>query len=163
DLLALEGDEGAHSDDGLAAAVDERAAEVTALQAEVEALREELHTAERERDGLAARTGALSLAVDQKDGSGAIVGARGIRGLVTAPDGIRGLLARVVVVADLDAARAAWPALAKLGATVITRDGDVLTEHVLRGGSGGGRSKLELVAERDAAQEKLVTVTTSIE
>ncbi|CAN5218033.1 chromosome segregation protein SMC [soil metagenome] len=238
ELLALEGDDGAQADDGLTAAVDERAAAVTALQAEVEALREELHTAERERDGLAARTGALSLAVDQKDGSGAIVGARGIRGLVaehmqvragyeaaiaaalgsladavladdrssaidalasargsdagrveivvadagvadslgslpagaeaaadlvTAPDGIRGLLARVVVVADLDAARSAWPTLAKVGATVITRDGDVLTEHVLRGGSGGGRSKLELVAERDAAQEKLVTVTTSIE
>ena len=49
------------------------------------------------------------------------------------------------------------------GLTVITRDGDVLTEYVLRGGSGAGRSKLELVAERDAAQEKLVEVTTAIE
>jgi chromosome segregation protein len=34
---------------------------------------------------------------------------------------------------------------------------------VLRGGSGAGRSKLELVAERDAAQERLVEVTTAIE
>ena len=55
-------------------------------------------------------------------------------------------------------------AAAKLGdLTVITREGDVLTEHVLRGGSGAGRSKLELVAERDAAQERLVEVTTAIE
>ena len=57
--------------------------------------------------------------------------------------------ARVVVVDDLEAARAGWKALREY--TVITRDGDVLTEHVLRGGSGGGRSKLELVAERDSA------------
>jgi chromosome segregation protein len=240
ELLEIEGADGEVSEDGqLAAAVDAAEVSVASLQADVETLRDELHTSERERDALAARTGALSLAVDQKDGSGAIVGARGIRGLVaehmqvragyeaaiaaalgtladavladdrdaglaalasvrsgdagrveivvadapapktldglpagaepaselvTAPDGVRGLLARVVVVDDLDAARAAWPALSKIGGlTVITREGDVLTEHVLRGGSGGGRSKLELVAERDAAQEKLVEVTTAIE
>ncbi|MGE3191874.1 MAG: chromosome segregation protein SMC [Microbacteriaceae bacterium] len=241
ELLELEGQDGAggtslDSGETLAAAVESADATVKALQADVETLRDELHTAERERDALAARTGALSLAVDQKDGSGTIVGARGIRGLVaehmqvragyeaaiaaalgsladavladdrdaaidalqsarsgdagrveivvadaagaaalsglpggaesaadlvTAPDGIRGLLARVVVVDDLEAARASWKALKEF--TVITRDGDVLTEHVLRGGSGGGRSKLELVAERDAAQEKLVEVTTAIE
>jgi chromosome segregation protein len=237
ELLELEGQDDAVAEDAtLANAVEAAESAVTGLQAEVEALRDELHTAERERDALAARTGALSLAVDQKDGSGTIVGARGIRGLVaehmqvragyeaaiaaalgsladavladdrdsaidalasarsseagrveivvadaagapalsglpggaesaadlvTAPDGIRGLLARVVVVDDLEAARASWKALKEY--TVITRDGDVLTEHVLRGGSGGGRSKLELVAERDAAQERLVEVTTAIE
>ncbi len=187
ELLALEGEDGAVSEDGaLAAAVDAAEIAVRDLQAEVEVLRDELHASERERDALAARTGALSLAVDQKDGSGTIIGARGIRGLVaehmqvkagyeaaiaaalgsladavladdrdaaisalssvrsgdagrveivvadaaaaeplkglpagaeaaasliTAPDGVRGLLARVVVVDDLDAARAAWPAL----------------------------------------------------
>ena len=245
ELLALEGEDGGASEDGgLAGAVDAAEAAVRTLQADVEVLRDELHTSERERDALAARTGALSLAVDQKDGSGTIVGARGIRGLVaehmqvragyeaaiaaalgsladavlaedrdsaisalaaartddagrveivvadaaaakalgglpagaeaaatlvTAPDGILGLLARVVVVADLDAARAAWPALHALSEksggdlTVITREGDVLTEHVLRGGSGAGRSKLELVAKRDTAQERLVEVTTAIE
>ena len=242
ELLELEGQDGAVAPGlptpgvTLATAVEDAEVAVKALQAEVETLRDELHTAERERDALAARTGALSLAVDQKDGSGTIVGAKGIRGLVaehmqvragyeaaiaaalgsladavladdrdsaidalasarsgdagrveivvadataasaltglpagaesaaalvTAPDGIRGLLARVVVVADLEAARAGWKALKQY--TVITRDGDVLTEHVLRGGSGAGRSKLELVAERDAAQERLVEVTTAIE
>ncbi|MEO8261098.1 MAG: chromosome segregation protein SMC [Pseudolysinimonas sp.] len=237
ELLELEGADGTVAEDQtLATAVDTAEVAVKALQAEVETLRDELHTSERERDALAARTGALSLAVDQKDGSGTIVGAKGIRGLVaehmqvragyeaaiaaalgsladavladdrdsaidalqsarsseagrveivvadaggaaaltglpsgaesaadlvTAPDGVRGLLARVVVVDDLEAARAGWKALKQY--TVITRDGDVLTEHVLRGGSGGGRSKLELVAERDSAQERLVEVTTAIE
>ncbi len=240
ELLALEGDDDAvREDDTLAAAVTAADAAVEALRAEVETLRDELHASERERDALAARTSALSLALDQKDGSGAIVGARGIRGLVaehiqvragfeaaiaaalgslsdavladtrdaglaalddvraaeagrveiviadsappvlptglpggvesaaslvTGPDGIRGLLASVVVVADLAAARSAWPAVAAIGGlTMITRDGDVLTEHVLRGGSGGGRSTIELAAERDAAQSRLTEVTTAIE
>jgi chromosome segregation protein len=240
ELLALEGDDGAvREDDSLAAAVTAADATVETLRGEVETLREELHASERERDALAARTGALSLALDQKDGSGAIVGAKGIRGLVaehiqvragyeaaiaaalgslsdavladsrdaalaaldevraasagrveiviadsdetpvptalpagvesaaalvTGPSGIRGLLASVVVVEDLAAARSAWPKVAKLaGLTMITRDGDVMTEHVLRGGSGGGRSTIELAAERDAAQAKLTEVTTAIE
>ena len=240
ELLALEGDDDAvREDDSLAAAVTSAEAAVEALRAEVEALREELHASERERDALAARTGALSLALDQKDGSGAIVGAKGIRGLVaehiqvragyeaaiaaalgslsdavlaqdresalaaidevrrseagrveiivadsadaviptglpagvesaaalvTGPNGIRGLLASVVVVDDLDAARATWPAVAGAGGlTMITREGDVLTEHVVRGGSGGGRSTIELAAERDAAQARLTEVTTAIE
>jgi chromosome segregation protein len=240
ELLEVEDDGSAVDRDvELNEAVAAGEAAVAALQAEVEALRDELHTAERERDALAARTSALSLALDQKDGSAAIVGATGIRGLVAehltvrpgfeaaiaaalgsladavlaetrdagiaalaqardsdagrveivvadaadvrdaaagalpdgveaaadlvdAPSGIRGLLAGIVVVADLQAAREVWPRLAS-GSTVITRDGDVLTEHVLRGGSGGGRSKLELVAERDAAQARLVEVTTAIE
>ncbi len=240
ELLALEGDDGAaREDDTLAAAVTTAETSVETLRTEVETLREELHASERERDALAARTGALSLALDQKDGSGAIVGARGIRGLVaehiqvragyeaaiaaalgslsdavlaesrdaalsalddvrsaaagrveiviadaeatavptglpagvesaaslvTGPDGIRGLLASVVVVDDLAAARSTWPAVAKIGGlTMITRDGDVMTEHVLRGGSGGGRSTIELAAERDVAQTRLTEVTTAIE
>jgi chromosome segregation protein len=239
ELLEVEDDGSAVDRDvDLNEAVARAEASVVSLQAEVESLREELHAGERDRDALAARTSALSLALDQKDGSASIVGASGIRGLVAehltvrpgyeaaiaaalgsladavladsrdaalaalahardsdagrveivvadasapdvpaaalpagvenaadlvdAPSGIRGLLARIVVAADLDAARAAWPELAS-GTTVITRDGDVLTEHVLRGGSGGGRSKLELVAERDAAQSRLVEVATAIE
>jgi chromosome segregation protein len=239
ELLALEGDpEAVREDDSLAAAVQAADEAVEALRAEVEHLREELHTSERERDALAARTGALSLALDQRDGSGAVVGATGIRGLVaehiqvragfeaaiaaalgslsdavladsreaafsaldevrstdagrveiviadaadavipsglpsgvesaaalvTGPTGIRGLLASAVVVDDLAAARKAWPSVAKLGLTMITRDGDVVTEHVLRGGTGGVRSTIELTAERDAAQAQLTEVTTTIE
>jgi len=234
---------GVEGDGSLDAAYEAADASVAALQADIEALRDELHAAERERDALAARTSALSLAVDQKDGSSALVaaGLPGIRGLVaehvkiepgyeaaiaaalgsladavladdrdaaidalgvsaqkdfgrvevvlaessraratpntfgdrvraasdvvTAPDGVLGLLAGVLIVDDLDAARAVYreasgddPAL-----TWVTRGGDVLTAYVLRGGSGAKRSRLELVAERDAAAAKLATVTTRIE
>lgn len=214
--------------------------EVVAAEAEIERLRERLHTLERERDALAARTGALSSALNQKDGSSALVAARlaGIRGLVaehvqvqpgfeaaiaaalgsladavlaedrgaafdaiehsaaqdlgrveiviadaaaltgqsqfagvvsagsivTAPDGVLGLLSGVFVADDLAAARGAWGALSAAGpATIITKSGDVLAEHVLRGGSGAKISRLELVADRDAAQHRLDDVTTLIE
>ena len=240
DLDAL-GEASGDVDDTLAVAYEDAEALVAALVAEVETIRDELHVHERERDALAARNSALSLAVDQKDGSTAIVeaGVRGIRGLVadhvkvrpgyeaaiaaalgsladavladdhdaaiagldharssdagrveivvasaatapslgelpagataaadlvTAPDGITGILARVVVVDDLDAARAAWTALRGVkDVTIITKSGDVLTEYVLRGGSGAKRSRLELVAERDSAAERLQTVSTTIE
>lgn len=223
-------------DGSLDTAYENAEAVVAALQAGIESLRDDLHAAERERDALAARNSALSLAVDQKDGSSALVGAKlsGIRGLVAehvkvepgfeaaiaaalgsladavladdadsafdalaesaskdfgrvevvvasgvapaivsvpgvraaadvveAPGGVLGLLAGVHIADDLDAARAAYP---KLGnATIVTRAGDVLTQYVLRGGSGAKRSRLELVAERDAAAAKLATVTTQIE
>src|SRR5690606_23869469 len=79
-----------------------------------------------------------------------------------APDGVLGLLASVVVADDLAAARGAWSS-APENTTFVTRGGDVLTRYVLRGGSGAKRSRLELVAERDAAAAKLATVTTQIE
>ena len=238
DFVALEavaatGDEG---DGSLDAAYEASEAVVASLQAEIETLRDELHAAERERDALAARNSALSLAVDQKDGSSALVGAKlaGIRGLVaehvkiepgyeaaiaaalgsladavladdsgsafdalaesaakdfgrvevvvadgvaapsrsvpgvraavdvvTAPGGVLGLLAGVYVAEDLDSARSAYPGIGD--ATIVTKSGDVLTQYVLRGGSGAKRSRVELVAERDAAATKLATVTTQIE
>nr|WP_216851557.1 AAA family ATPase [Herbiconiux sp. VKM Ac-2851] len=207
-------------------------------EAEIERLRDELHTHERERDALAARTSALTMALDQKDGSAELVGARldGIRGLVAehvkvtpgfeaavaaalgtladavlaadvdsavnaaqaaaagdmgrvelviadspggAPDalpaalaeadgitpaarvvagpaGVLGVLASTVIADDLDAARRAWQRMetdgtASAGLTVVTKQGEVLTRYVLRGGSGATRSRIELVAERDSA------------
>ncbi|MDP3209277.1 MAG: chromosome segregation protein SMC, partial [Rhodoglobus sp.] len=228
---------GPEGDGTLDAAYESAEALVSTLQGEIEALRDDLHAAERERDALAARNSALSLAVDQKDGSSALVGAklRGIRGLVaehvtvepgfeaavaaalgsladavladsqdaafdalshsaaqdfgrvevvvadgtapakskapegvraasdvvTAPDGVLGLLAGVYIADDLTAARKAWKSIGD--ATFVTKQGDVLTRYVLRGGSGAKRSRLELVAERDAAAVKLATVTTQIE
>ncbi|MBF4599975.1 AAA family ATPase [Frigoribacterium sp. VKM Ac-1396] len=217
---------------------------VTALSASVDELRDRLHVAERERDALAARRSALSLALDQNDATAALVaaGRPGIRGLVaehvqvrpgyeaavaaalgsvvdsvladdleaaadavahateaelgrvevvvaepvrplstldvdlptgavaatavvTAPPGVLGLLAATVVADDLAVARSAWQALAghPVPVTVITRAGEVLTDYVLRGGSGAGRSRLELVAERDAAADRLTGVATEIE
>ena len=243
EFVALEA-EAATSTEGdgsLDAAYEAAEEHVQTLTAGIETLRDELHAAERERDALAARNSALSLAVDQKDGSSALVGAKltGIRGLVaehvkiepgfeaaiaaalgsladavladtrdaafdalehsasqdfgrvevvvadsgpaavtatntpgvrvatevvTAPSGVLGLLAGVIIADDLEAARAAIRADDDLvDFTIVTKSGDVLSRYVLRGGSGAKRSRLELVAERDAAASKLATVTTQIE
>jgi chromosome segregation protein len=217
-------------------------AEVTEAEAEIDRLREELHGHERERDALAARTSALSSALDQKDGSSALVAARlhGIRGLVAehvqvepgfeaavaaalgtladavladsrdaaldairhsaesdfgrveiaiaetgtrltagvdygpgvrnatsvvrAPNGILNILIGTLIADDIDAARRVWESADRLGfMTVITTSGDVLSEYVLRGGSGAKRSRLELVADRDAAKHRLEEVTSLID
>ncbi|GAA1848071.1 chromosome segregation protein SMC [Microbacterium koreense] len=80
------------------------------------------------------------------------------RDVVTAPAGVLGILSHVMIAADLDAAVAAGPALAAAGlagrVTVVTRAGEVVTAHTVRAGSGQGRSRLELAAERDAARER---------
>ena len=219
-------------------------ADVFEAEGEIERLREELHVLERERDALDARTSALSLALNQKDGSAALVDARltGVRGLVAehirvrpgfetavaaalgsladavlaedreaafeavahasaddlgrveviiasasapdvdltgidgvvpagsvveAPGGVLGLLSFTAIADDLDAARTASAAFAKrkLGApvTIITRGGEVLTDFVLRGGSGAKQSRIELIADRDAAHERLGEVTSLID
>ena len=240
--------------------------QVFEAEAEIERLREELHTHERERDGLAARTSALTMALDQKDGSADLVAARlaGIRGLVAehvkvkpgfeaavaaalgtladavlaadadaaieaaeaaaaedmgrvelviadsgspdeagssagpsgsgrfvaetlvsgvdglvpaisvvqAPGGVLGILGSVAIADDLASARRAWLAIesggaegraAASGLTVVTRQGEVLTRYVLRGGSGATRSRIELVAERDSAAVSLDEVNSVIE
>jgi chromosome segregation protein len=226
----------------LDAAYELAQSEVTEAESEIERLRDELHKHERERDALAGRASALALALDQKDGSTALVSAKlkGIRGLVaehvqvqpgfeaaiaaalgsladavlaedrdsaidalaeahaadmgrvelllaevstlpghlptlptgavpaakvvTAPAGVLGLLASVVIADNLETARAVWKTLSgPSDVTVITKSGDVLSQYVLRGGSGAKRSRLELVADRDAANERLGEVTSLIE
>ncbi|WP_460774170.1 chromosome segregation protein SMC [Microbacterium sp. GXF7504] len=76
--------------------------------------------------------------------------------VVTAPDGVLGLLARVVVVDDLAAAQAV---AAHSELTVVTRAGEIVTRYTVRAGTGPGRSRLELAAERDAAAERLGELT----
>ena len=219
-------------------------ATVFEAEGEIERLREELHTLERERDALAARTSALSMALDQKDGSAALVADRldGVRGLVAehlrvhpgheaaiaaalgtladavladhrdaaraavahaaaddlgrvevviadapaasvdlsgvagvvaavdvveAPEGVRGILAFTAIADDLESAQRAFDVFGsrRLGGpvTIITKSGDVLTEHVLRGGSGAKQSRIELIADREAARERLTEVTSLID
>jgi chromosome segregation protein len=237
--------------DGVDHASVQRAADdrVTAAQTEVESLRDRLHVLERERDALAARTGALSLALDQNDASSALVqaGRPGVLGLVAehvqirpgyeiaiaaalgsvadavlatglaeafdavahvtaeklgrvevvaatprstpstassalspstlpegavaatsvveAPAGILAVLASTVVAEDLAVGRRASEAFANapIPVTVITLAGEVLTDNLVRGGSAGGRSRLELIADRDTAAESLTGVTREIE
>jgi len=82
------------------------------------------------------------------------------REVVQAPEGILGVLAFAAVVDDLDAAHIAAASLRGRGTPValVTRAGEVVTAHTVRAGSGGGRSRLELAAERDTAAARLTDV-----
>ena len=99
--------------------------------------------------------------VDAKATTGNIKvdGAKAATEVVEAPAGILALLKDVVVVDDIAAAKKVF---AK-GLTVITKDGDVITESVIRGGSQSKPSKVQLVAERDAAEKRLAKVNATIE
>ncbi|KQQ69078.1 chromosome segregation protein SMC [Microbacterium sp. Leaf320] len=80
---------------------------------------------------------------------------------VSAPDGVLGILSHVLIAEGLDAARTAREALDAIGdttTTIVTTGGDVVTAQTLRTGSGGERSRLELAAERDAANDRLAEV-----
>jgi chromosome segregation protein len=238
----------AHTDadaSGLNQAYERAQAALAEAEARADALREQRHDLEREKDALSARTSALSLALDTKDGSTALVAAKvsGIRGLVadhvrvkagweaaiaaalgtlgnavladdldsavdalaragtanmgrldivlaqaaspsarvslpevpgitpattviTAPEGVLALLAHTVIADSLDIARRAWHshlAAVTPDVTVITREGDVLSRFVLRGGSGAEPSRIELVSERDAARERLEATTSALQ
>ncbi len=215
---------------------------VSGLQAALERARDALHARERERESLAARSTALSLALDAQSASAALAnaGLAGVDGIVTdhvrvrpgyeaaiaaalgtlgeallassrdaaiaavghardgghgrvdvvvgdasrdaaglpnvagatpavdvveAPAGVLGILARTVIVDDLAAAASALAALAGADGpvTVVTRDGDVMTEHRVQGGSKDAASRLELIADRDAALERLEALSAEIE
>jgi chromosome segregation protein len=91
-----------------------------------------------------------------------IAGAKLASEVVSAPDGILKLLSSVVIVDDLDAARNYFRSSGE-DRQVITKQGDVLTRAVLRGGSSSKPSKVELVAERDAAEAALARIGARIE
>jgi chromosome segregation protein len=90
------------------------------------------------------------------------LGAKRASDVVTAPEGILKLLSNVVIVENLEAARNYFRA-SQSDQQVITRQGDVLTRDILRGGSSSKPSKLELVAERDAAESALARLSQRIE
>ena len=219
------------------------------LASDVDERREALHRVERERDALAARTSALTVALEQANASAGLIGAGlpGVTGLVAehvkvqkgfeaaiaaalgslgeavladsrdaaaaaiehateaglgrveavvanagrthsrtadvasegvpgavhaptvvdAPEGVLGILAWTFVVDDLAAAREAGPRLADLElggpVTLVTKRGDFVSEYLMRGGSDDSQSRLELLAERDAATERLEELSTAIE
>jgi chromosome segregation protein len=240
----LQADSGSKdADNGLEARYEAAQKAVSDASAKIESVRDELHSAERERDSLAAKRSALNLMLEQKDGASELSGAglRGIRGLVAshmkiqsgfetaiaaalgpladalvadsredglaaiehlkkadggrvelivadvdskgkagnlpsiagaraaaevveAPSGVLALLSDVVIVDDLAAARNIYKAdKAALKLVLISLDGDVLTESIIRGGSANKPSKLELVAERDAAENQLSKVSKQID
>src|SRR6185437_3329743 len=71
--------------------------------------------------------------------------------LLAGPPSIRGLLRGVIVVDDLAEAQKLWPSFSGAGSVLVTRTGEVLSQYTLRGGSGTGVGRIELLAERDAA------------
>lgn len=77
--------------------------------------------------------------------------------VISASAGVIGILSHVVIVDDLAAAEAARASLPR-EVTLVTRAGEVLTAQTLRSGTGAGRSRLELAAERDAAAERLAEI-----
>ncbi|MFM6973996.1 MAG: chromosome segregation protein SMC, partial [Agromyces sp.] len=76
--------------------------------------------------------------------------------VVDGPSGVLALLRSVAVVEDVAAARAALKVLPDSAGpvTLVTRAGDVVSASRLQGGSGRGRGRIELRAERDAAESE---------
>ena len=76
--------------------------------------------------------------------------------VVTGPAGVGALLTRVLIADDLDAVRASAATIVAdpRTITVVTRAGEVFTGSSLRAGAGASRSRLELLAERDAAADR---------
>ena len=91
-----------------------------------------------------------------------IDGATAAVSVVSAPAGVLSLLANVFIVADLSAAKRVLLE-AESDVVVITKDGDLLDRSILRGGSSRKPSKVELVAERDAAELELNGLGAKIE
>ncbi|MCB0888576.1 MAG: chromosome segregation protein SMC, partial [Nocardioidaceae bacterium] len=71
------------------------------------------------------------------------------------------LLAKVVIVADLDAGAALLRRTS--GLTAVTKEGDLIGGHFAAGGSSRASSLIEVQAAVDEATEKLRVATASIE
>lgn len=123
----------------------------------VDGIEDAIAVARDARDG---DLGAVDIAIAEPGHVAPIVqvpGATSAAEVVTAPAGIVGILSDVLVVDTLDDVAAVRSAVAGTGrsAMIVTRTGETATVFTLRAGSGGGRSRLELAAERDAATERL--------
>jgi len=99
--------------------------------------------------------------------SPAVPGAVRAIDVVQAPAGVAGILAHSYIVDSLDAAAAVADSLAastaRLAFTLVTRSGDVVTEHTIAGGSGQAPSRIELVADREAAERRREELVRDIE
>jgi chromosome segregation protein len=135
---------------GLNEAYESAQAAVTESEATIDRLRDELHTLERERDALQARTGALSMALDQKDGSSALVKAK--------LSGIQGLVAEhIKVKAGYEAAIAAG--LGSLSDAVLADDMDSAISALANVNRDDlGRVEIVVAAKPSSAAAKLPTI-----
>ena len=90
-------------------------------------------------------------------------GSKSAASVVEAPQAVLNLLSEVLIVDDIEAARAIYRDAKNSERVVITLAGDVLTSTIVRGGSASKPSKVELVAERDAAEARLAEINNLIE
>ncbi|MDN8547650.1 chromosome segregation protein SMC [Microbacterium sp. NM3R9] len=82
------------------------------------------------------------------------------------PAGVLGQLSAVLIVDDLAAAttlREQLDAADRDRAVIVTTQGELVSWRTLRAGSGAGRSRLELAAERDAAADRLSELTVVVD
>ena len=210
------------------------------LRAKVEEAREQLHSAERERDAVAAKHAALGMTLEQSDGSLEVRKAKlaGIKGLlaesvsiekgyetavavalgalsdaivaesreqavqalkylrseglgraefviasdaatagpkdavgevvsatsvVRAPKAVLAVLDSFWIAPDLESAQRALSNPKLSGKSVITLEGDLVSESLVRGGGTKAPSKLELSAERESANTRLTELAKEIE
>jgi chromosome segregation protein len=113
--------------------------------------------------------GVVDIVIGEADGTAeaapAVPGVVRARDVVRAPEGVLRILDHVAVADDLAAARAALDAATPEVAarmTVVTRGGEVCTAQTVRTGTGE-RSRLELQAERDAADARLTEVRVQVD
>jgi chromosome segregation protein len=83
--------------------------------------------------------------------------------VVSAPKEVLAQLANTYLADDLDAAQSALKSGDFKNCVVITKDGDYLSEYLVRGGGSKQPSKLELTAEREQAAKNLEDLAKSIE
>ena len=92
-----------------------------------------------------------------------ILGAVSAASVVAAPKQIVEVLESFFIAPDLDIALRALESRELQGKTVITLDGDLVSQSLVRGGGTKAPSKLELAAERDSAAKRLSELATQIE
>lgn len=86
--------------------------------------------------------------------------------VTAAPPGVLGQLSAVLIVDDLAAATVLREQLDPADrdrAVIVTTQGELVSWRTLRAGSGAGRSRLELAAERDAAADRLSELTVVVD
>lgn len=83
--------------------------------------------------------------------------------VVVAPEEVLAQLGNIFIADSLEVASAALARKELLGAVIITLQGDYLCEYLVRGGGSKAPSKLELIAEREAANKRLEVINKQIQ
>ncbi len=104
----------------------------------------------------------LVIAEGEKVSATDIAGLTSALEVVKGPAGVLALLAQTFIAEDIAAVESAWSTVPE-GMTVVTKDGDVFSDQVVRTGSGEAQSRLELAAQRDSTKTALDALSTELE